>query len=82
MRRLGACWARARGSICLRVGAATGPAQSLVMPEIIALQEDHPDLHVEVTVATSVLFCDHLRAGSLDFDLARPGAADTMIEAR
>ena len=66
----------------IRVGAVTGPALSLVMPAIIALQEDHPDIHVEVTVATSVQLCERLREGGLDFALARPGATDTMLEAR
>jgi DNA-binding transcriptional LysR family regulator len=66
----------------IRVGAVTGPALSMVMPAIIALQESYPDIHVEVTVATSVLLCDQLRAGGLDFALARPGATDTMLESR
>lgn len=65
----------------VRVGAVTGPALSLVMPAIIALQENHPDIHVEVTVTTSVLLCDQVRDGSLDFALARPGATNTMLEA-
>lgn len=66
----------------VRVGAVTGPALSMVMPAIIELQENRPDIHVEVTVATSVLLCDQLREGSLDFVLARPGATDSMLEAR
>lgn len=66
----------------IRVGAVTGPALSMVMPAILGLQESRPDIHVEVTVATSVLLCDQLREGSLDFALARPGAGDTMLEAR
>ncbi len=66
----------------VRVGAVTGPALSMVMPAIIDLQEVFPAIHVEVTVATSVLLCDQLREGSLDFVLARPGAGDTLLEAR
>lgn len=66
----------------IRVGAVTGPALSLVMPTVIALQESHPAIHVEVTVLTSVVLCEQLRAGSLDFVLARPGATDTMLQAR
>jgi DNA-binding transcriptional LysR family regulator len=66
----------------VRVGAVTGPALSMVLPAILDLQESHPDLHVEVTVATSVLLCEQLRAGSLDFALARPGASDSMLESR
>lgn len=66
----------------VRVGAVTGPALSMVMPAIIELQEIYPAIHVEVTVATSVLLCDQLREGSLDFVLARPGATETMLESR
>ncbi len=66
----------------IRVGAVTGPALSMVMPAILDLQETYPAVHVEVTVATSVLLCDQLRDGSLDFVLARPGATDTMLDAR
>lgn len=66
----------------IRVGAVTGPALSLVMPAILHLQESFPALHVTVTVATSLVLCDQLREGSLDFALARPGATDTMLEAR
>jgi DNA-binding transcriptional LysR family regulator len=66
----------------IRVGAVTGPALSIVMPAIIELQDSHPEIHVEVTVATSVLLCDQLRSGSLDFVLARPGPSDTMLEPR
>lgn len=66
----------------IRVGAVTGPALNIVMPAIIDLQKTHPALHVEVTVATSALLCDQLRAGSLDFALARPGSGDTTLEAR
>jgi DNA-binding transcriptional LysR family regulator len=66
----------------IRVGAVTGPALSMVMPAILGLQETRPDIHVEVTVATSDHLCDQLRDGSLDFVLARPGVSDTMLEAR
>jgi DNA-binding transcriptional LysR family regulator len=66
----------------IRVGAVTGPALSLVMPALLELQGTTPDIHVEVTVATSVVLCDHLREGRLDFLLARPGATDSMLEAR
>lgn len=66
----------------VRVGAVTGPALSLLMPAIIALQEDHPDIHVEVTVTTSILLCDQLREGSLDFALARLEPTDSLLETR
>lgn len=66
----------------IRVGAVTGPALSLVMPAILDLQDRSPAIHVAVTVATSLVLCDQLREGSLDFALARPGANDTMLEAR
>jgi len=66
----------------IRVGAVTGPALSMVMPAIIELQDHFPDIHAEVTVGTSVLLCDQLRNGTIDFALARPGASDSMLEAR
>jgi DNA-binding transcriptional LysR family regulator len=66
----------------IRVGAVTGPALSLLMPAIIELQEAHPGVRVEVTVATSVILCNQLREGSLDFALARLPASETLLEAR
>ncbi|WP_435258334.1 LysR family transcriptional regulator [Thioclava sp. FR2] len=66
----------------VRVGAVTGPALSIVMPAIIELQESFPSILVEVTVATSVALCEQLRAGHLDFALARPGTNDVMLEAK
>ena len=66
----------------VRVGAVTGPALSIVMPAIVELQESFPSILVEVTVATSVALCEQLRAGHIDFALARPGANDLMLEAR
>jgi DNA-binding transcriptional LysR family regulator len=65
----------------IRVGAVTGPALSMVMPAIIELQETFPAIHVEVTVGTSVLLCDQLRGGNLDFALARPGPTDSLLAA-
>ncbi|MFN3991913.1 MAG: LysR family transcriptional regulator [Tabrizicola flagellatus] len=66
----------------VRVGAVTGPALSLVMPTLIALQSDLPDFRAEVTVATSVTLCDLLREGRLDFALARLSPGETQLEAR
>jgi DNA-binding transcriptional LysR family regulator len=66
----------------VRVGAVTGPALSLVMPVLIALQNELPDVRAEVTVATSVTLCELLREGRLDFALARPGPAETQLQAR
>jgi DNA-binding transcriptional LysR family regulator len=66
----------------IRVGAVTGPALSLLMPAIIQMQESYPGVHVDVTVATSVLLCNQLRDGSLDFALARLPARETLLEAR
>jgi DNA-binding transcriptional LysR family regulator len=65
----------------VRVGAVTGPALSLVMPTLIALQQAFPDFRAEVTVATSVSLCDLLREGRLDFALARPSLGETQLEA-
>lgn len=66
----------------VRVGSVTGPALSLVMPTLIALQRSLPDFRVEVTVATSVTLCDLLREGRLDFALARLSPGETQLEAR
>ncbi|MDP3197388.1 LysR family transcriptional regulator [Tabrizicola sp.] len=66
----------------VRVGAVTGPALSLVMPVLIALQRDLPEFRAEVTVATSVNLCDQLRDGRLDFALARLSPGETQLEAR
>lgn len=66
----------------IRVGAVTGPALSLLMPAIIELQDVYPGIHVDVTVATSVLLCNQLREGSLDFALARLPAGEALLEAR
>lgn len=66
----------------VRVGAVTGPALSLVMPTLIALQRELPEFRAEVTVATSVTLCDQLREGRLDFALARLSPGETQLEAR
>jgi DNA-binding transcriptional LysR family regulator len=66
----------------VRVGAVTGPALSLVMPTLIALQRALPEFRAEVTVATSVNLCDLLHEGRLDFALARPSPGETQLDAR
>lgn len=66
----------------VRVGAVTGPALSLVLPTLTALQRDIPDIRAEVTVGTSTNLCDMLRDGRLDFALARPALGETQLEAR
>lgn len=66
----------------VRVGSVTGPALSLVMPTLIALQKSLPEFRAEVTVATSVNLCDLLREGRLDFALARLSPGETQLEAR
>jgi DNA-binding transcriptional LysR family regulator len=66
----------------VRVGAVTGPALSLVMPTLIALQRELPEFRAEVTVATSVTLCEQLREGRLDFALARLSPGETQLEAR
>lgn len=65
----------------VRVGAVTGPALSLVMPALIALQRTLPEFRAEVSVATSLSLCDQLRDGRLDFALARLTPGDTQLEA-
>lgn len=66
----------------VRVGAVTGPALSLVMPTLIALQRDLPEFRAEVTVATSVNLCEMLHDGRLDFALARLNPGETQLEAK
>lgn len=66
----------------VRVGSVTGPALSLVMPVLIALQTALPDFRSEVTVATSLSLCGLLREGRLDFALARPDPGETQLQAR
>jgi DNA-binding transcriptional LysR family regulator len=66
----------------VRVGAVTGPALSLVMPMLIALQREFPDFRAEVTVATSITLSDLLREGRLDFALSRLTPGETQLEAR
>jgi DNA-binding transcriptional LysR family regulator len=66
----------------VRVGAVTGPALSLVMPTLIALQRENPEFRAEVTVGTSITLCDQLREGRLDFALARPSLGEAQLEAR
>lgn len=66
----------------VRVGAVTGPALSVVMPVLIALQRDLPEFRAEVTVATSLNLCEQVRDGRLDFALARLSPGETQLEAR
>jgi DNA-binding transcriptional LysR family regulator len=66
----------------VRVGAVTGPALSLVMPTLIALQRELPEFRAEVTVGTSINLCDLLREGRLDFALARLSPGETQLEAQ
>lgn len=66
----------------VRVGAVTGPALSLVMPTLIALQREFPDFRAEVTVATSITLSDLLREGRLDFALSRLSPGETQLDAR
>jgi len=65
----------------VRVGAVTGPALSLVLPTLTAMQRTLPDFRVEVTVATSITLCDMLRDGRLDFALARLSPGETQLKA-
>ncbi|MES2548655.1 MAG: LysR family transcriptional regulator [Pseudomonadota bacterium] len=66
----------------VRVGAVTGPALSLVMPVLIALQRDLTEFRAEVTVATSLNLCEQVRDGRLDFALARLSPGEIQLEAR
>jgi DNA-binding transcriptional LysR family regulator len=66
----------------VRVGAVTGPALSLVLPMLTAMQRTLPEFRAEVTVATSINLCDMLRDGRLDFALARLTPGETQLKAR
>lgn len=66
----------------VRVGAVTGPALSLVMPTLIALQRQFPDFRAEVTVATSITLSDLLREGRLDFSLSRLSPGENQLDAK
>ena len=66
----------------VRVGAVTGPALSLVMPTLIALQRELPEFRAEVTIATSINLCEMLGDGRLDFALARLNPGETQLEAK
>lgn len=65
----------------VRVGAVTGPALSLILPTLTAMQRSYPDFRAEVTVATSIHLCDMLREGRLDFALARVSAGESQLRA-
>ena len=64
----------------VRVGAVTGPALSLILPTLTAMQRSLPDFRAEVTVTTSITLCDMLREGRLDFALARAPASDGQLK--
>ncbi len=66
----------------VRVGAVTGPALSLVLPALTEFQRLYPEFRAEVTVATSVHLCEQVRAGQLDFALARLSLGETQLDAR
>lgn len=65
----------------VRVGAVTGPALSLILPTLTAMQKNLPDFRAEVMVATSINLCDMLRDGRLDFALARVPAGESQLKA-
>jgi DNA-binding transcriptional LysR family regulator len=64
----------------VRVGAVTGPALSLILPTLTAIQRSLPDFRAEVSVTTSATLCDMLREGRLDFALARAPAGDSQLK--
>ncbi|MFM7334597.1 MAG: LysR family transcriptional regulator [Tabrizicola sp.] len=63
----------------VRVGAVTGPALSLILPTLTAIQRSLPDFRAEVTVTTSITLCDMVRDGRLDFALARVPSGDSQL---
>ncbi len=53
------------------IGAVTAPALDLVLPAVRAARLSHPDIQIEVTVASSDILFDQLLSGKLDFLIAR-----------
>jgi DNA-binding transcriptional LysR family regulator len=59
------------GAGAVSIGSVTAPALDLVLPALRAARLSHPAITAEVTVAPSDQLCAQLRAGTLDFAIAR-----------
>ncbi|WP_323768078.1 LysR family transcriptional regulator [Marinovum sp.] len=58
----------------LRVGAVTGPAVGALVPALMALRAEMPDIQPTIEVAPSVTLIRGLEEGRFDFVLARTGS--------
>lgn len=72
--------AGAGGAGHVRIGSVTGPAIDRVLPVLRHTRLTAPQITAEVIVATSDILSDHLRAGRIDFAIARlPPAPDHAL---
>lgn len=62
----------------VRVGAVTGPAAGVLIPALVALRRDVPNIQPTVEVAPSVTLIRGLEEGRFDFVLARLGAGNRV----
>jgi DNA-binding transcriptional LysR family regulator len=58
----------------VRVGAVTGPAVGALVPALVALRAEMPDIQPTIEVSPSVTLVRGLEEGRFDFVLARVGA--------
>lgn len=63
----------------VRVGSVTGPTVGALVPALVALRREVPDIRPSIEVAPSVALIRGLDEGRFDFVLARLGA-DTRVE--
>lgn len=62
----------------VRVGAVTGPAVGVLVPALMALRVDMPDIQPTIEVGPSVTLIRGLEEGHFDFVLARVGAGNDV----
>lgn len=62
----------------VRVGAVTGPAVSALVPALVALRAEMPDIRPTIEVAPSVTLVRGLEEGRFDFILARVGSENDV----
>ncbi len=62
----------------VRVGAVTGPAAGVLIPALLAVRNDVPDIQPTIEVAPSVTLIRGLEEGRFDFVLARLGPGNRV----
>ncbi|MDF1728526.1 MAG: LysR family transcriptional regulator [Sulfitobacter sp.] len=62
----------------VRIGAVTGPAVGALVPALMAVRGDLPDIQPTIEVAPSVALIRGLEEGRFDFVLARVGTVQQM----